>query len=330
MPKKGDGKLAGLKTVPLPRIAGVRPYFEEDGFVLYHGDSLEMLTKLPEESVDMIFADPPYHLSSDGFTCQAGRRVSVNKGEWDRPRGVEEDFEFHLEWIRKCRHPLKKNGTIWISGTMHSVFKCGYALQLAGYKLLNDIAWFKPNAPPHLACRYFAHSHETLLWARKFKDAHHTFHYELMKTGVWNGDFLKRPNRQMRSVWAVNTPPAEEKVHGKHPTQKPLALLLRIVLACTSRGDLVLDPFSGSSTTGLACWLTGRRFIGIDTEERFLELSLKRFHDVRDLKGSVVVSKPGVKRNVSFEAKGAQDFKTRSTTIEDFLRELDQIVRSSR
>ncbi len=211
MAKKANENPTPLKTAPMPNISGVKPYYEEDGFIFYQGDSLMFLPKLPEDSVDMIFADPPYHLSSDGFTCHAKRRVSVKKGEWDKPKGVEEDFQFHLEWFRKCRQPLKRNGTIWTSGTMHSIYKCGYALQLAGYKLLNDIAWFKPNAPPHLACRYFAHSHETLIWARKFKDARHTFHYELMKTGVWNGDFLKRQDRQMRSVWAINTPSPEEK-----------------------------------------------------------------------------------------------------------------------
>ena len=269
-------------VITIPRL---KPYFKEDGFVLYRGDALKLIRRLPEESVDMIFADPPYRLSNDGFTCHAGKRASVNKGKWDQSKGVEEDFQFHFSWIASCRAPLKRNGAIWISGTLHSIYQCGYALQLGGYKILNDIAWYKPNAPPHLAARYFAHSHETLLWARKFKNARHTFHYRKMKESDWPEDFLKKPGRQMRSVWAINTPPAEEKVHGKHPTQKPLALMVRIILACTNPGDLVLDPFTGSSTTGLACWLTKRQFIGIDVENEYLDLSIKRLRDIQRVGG---------------------------------------------
>jgi site-specific DNA-methyltransferase (adenine-specific) len=125
------------------------------GYVLIQGDSLNVLPTLIPESVDMIFADPPYNLSNGGFTCHAGRAVSVNKGEWDKSKGVEKDFEFHRQWIRACRDVLKPNGTIWISGTYHSIYACGFALQLEGYHVLNDIAWFKPNASPKLAFNTF-------------------------------------------------------------------------------------------------------------------------------------------------------------------------------
>lgn len=301
-------------------IPGLKPYYEEKGFVLYHGDALELLPELPEESFDLIFADPPYRLSNDGFTCQAGRRVSVNKGDWDKSKGVEEDFAFHLKWISLCRGPLKNHGSIWISGTMHSIYQCGYALQLAGYKLLNDISWYKPNAPPHLAARYFAHSHETLLWARKYKDTGHRFNYRLMKEGDWPEDFLKRADRQMRSVWAISTPAPDEKKFGKHPTQKPVLLLLRILLACSSKGSLVLDPFAGSSTTGLACRLTSRSFVGIDKEEKYLELSLKRLEDLKKhglhLNGREMGTKNGYR--VPAQARRAND-------IERFLDELKGI-----
>jgi site-specific DNA-methyltransferase (adenine-specific) len=261
-----------------------KPYFIGDNFVLYHGDSFELLKELPENSIDMIFADPPYNLSNGGFTCHAGRAVSVNKGEWDKSNGPEKDFDFHLSWITACRKLLKPNGTIWISGTYHSIYKCGYALNISGYHILNDIAWYKPNASPNLSGRYFTASHETLLWARKEKGAKHRFNYKLMREGSWFNDFLKKPGKQMRSVWAINTPQPWEKKFGKHPTQKPLELLKRIVLASTDEENIILDPFAGSSTTGLAANLYGRKFIGIDNNKEFLELSKKRFKDLENVK----------------------------------------------
>ncbi len=267
-----------------------KPYFCKDNFVLYHSDCLKILEQLPENSIDMIFADPPYNLSNGGFTVHAGRRVSVNKGEWDVSKGLKKDFEFHLNWIKACKRVLKPNGTIWISGTYHSIYECGFVLQVAGYKILNDIVWYKPNASPNLSCRYFTASHETLLWARKDKKAKHTFNYKLMKVGNWPEDLLKRMNKQMRSVWivesskhsvwAINTPNSWEKKFGKHPTQKPFDLLKRIVLASTNKGDVILDPFAGSSTTGIAAHLLGRNFVGIDTDKKYLDLSIKRFKDL--------------------------------------------------
>jgi site-specific DNA-methyltransferase (adenine-specific) len=257
-------------------------YFSDDGFSLFHADSLAFMEDLPDDSVDLVFADPPYRLSNDGFTCHAGRRVSVNKGSWDASRGPEEDFAAHLAWITACRRILAPAGSIWISGTYHSIYACGYALQLAGYHLLNDICWFKPNAPPNLSGRYFTASHETLLWAAKSPGSRHTFNYELMKNGTWEGDALKRPHRQMRSVWSIPAPGRGEKNFGRHPTQKPLDLLVRIILASSREGDLVLDPFTGSSTTGLACCRTGRRFIGVDSEKKYLDLSVKRYRAFRE------------------------------------------------
>ncbi|HEC69191.1 MAG TPA: site-specific DNA-methyltransferase [Candidatus Omnitrophica bacterium] len=255
-----------------------KPYYEQERFVLYLGDCLEVLKQFPENHFDMIFADPPYHLSNGGFTCHAGKRVSVNKGKWDESKGIKEDFDFHLKWIKACKRILKPTGTIWISGTYHSIYACGFAFQLAGYKILNDIAWYKPNASPNLSCRYFAASHETLIWARKDPKGKHTFNYERMKNGNWHKeDILKKPGKQMRSVWAIGTPKAIEKKFGKHPTQKPIDLLKRVVLASTKENDLILDPFTGSSTTGLVAYLYGRRFIGIDTEKKYLDLSIKRF-----------------------------------------------------
>ena len=266
-----------------------KPYYEKPGFRLYQANCLNVLASLPENSVDMIFADPPYNLSNGGFTVHAGRMVSVNKGNWDKSKGFEDDYNFHYKWIKACRRVLKPHGTLWVSGTYHSIYQCGHALQALGYHILNDVAWFKPNASPNLSCRYFTASHETLIWARKEKKAKHIFHYDLMKNGNWPEDKLKKPGLQMRSVWSMGTPRPVEKKFGKHPTQKPEDLLKRIMLASTNKGDLVVDPFTGSSTTGMAAYLYGRKFIGIDTEPKFLDLSIKRFKELcNNLKNKIV------------------------------------------
>lgn len=265
-----------------------KPYFVKNNFVLYRENCLNILQQIPENSVDMVFADPPYMLSNGGFTVHAGKMVSVNKGEWDKSKGVKEDFEFHVKWIEAVRRVLKPSGTIWISGTYHSIYQCGFALQVAGFHVLNEIAWFKPNASPNLSCRFFTASHETIIWARKDKKAKHIFNYQEMKNGVWPEDALKKPGLQMRSVWSMGTPKPVEKKFGKHPTQKPEDLLKRIVLASTNKGDVVLDPFTGSSTTGIASYLFGRNFIGIDMEKKYLDLSIKRFEELdKNLKNKI-------------------------------------------
>ncbi|MCY4652360.1 MAG: site-specific DNA-methyltransferase [Dehalococcoidia bacterium] len=262
------------------------------------------MNEMGEESVDVIFSDPPYGLSNGGMSVHAGKRVSVNKGEWDKSRGVYADFEFHKDWILACRRVLKPNGTLWLSGTYHSIYACGFALQSGGWHILNEICWYKPNAAPHLAARMFAASHETLIWARKTKTAKHKFHYQEMKRESGNWDFLKKANRQMRSVWgdperdddfpvtlwAFNTPARQEKVYGKHPTQKPLKLLERIVRASTDVGDTILDPFCGSATTGVAALLHNRKFIGIDSDKNFLErLAIPRLEDALHSTGNLSI-----------------------------------------
>ena len=259
-----------------------KPYFKENVFELYLADSIEFLKTLPADSVNMIFADPPYNLSNGGFTVHAGKRVSVNKGKWDVSAGVDDDFTFHVQWIKECYRVLKPNGTLWVSGTYHSIYQCGYAIQLIGYKILNDIAWFKPNAAPNLSGRYFTASHETLIWARKDPKGKHTFNYQDMKNGNWHEkDKIKNEGKQMRSVWAIGTPKAEEKKYGKHPTQKPVALLERIVLSSTNPGDIIIDPFTGSSTTGIVAAQNNRKFIGIDLEDKYLEISKLRYKDIK-------------------------------------------------
>ncbi len=235
---------------------------------------------IKHHSIDMIFADPPYNLSNDGFTCKSGRAHSVNKGEWDRSHGFEEDFGFHCTWIATCANLLKKNGTLWVSGTYHSIYLCGTALQKQGFHILNDVCWFKPNASPNLSCRMFAASHETLIWARNAPKGKHTFNYDSMKNMICQKDKLKNPGKQMRSVWMIPTSSKSEKCMGNHPTQKPVDLLKRIVLSSSNEGDLILDPFMGSGTTGVVAINYGRRFIGIEKDSGFFNLAVKRLEDV--------------------------------------------------
>ena len=227
----------------------ITPAFKVDGFCLYQNDCLTVMAKLPDNYVDMIFADPPYNLSNDGVTCYAGKMVSVNKGKWDKSKGFEADLEFHETWISECKRILKPEGTIWITGTQHSIYQCGFLLQKLNFHILNDITWFKPNAAPNLACTTFAHSHETILWARKDKKARHTFNYKLMKTGKFPEDKMKAVDKQMRSVWSITTPTQDEKEFGKHPTQKPIALLKRIVLASTKENNWGVPLRVGLSAT---------------------------------------------------------------------------------
>jgi site-specific DNA-methyltransferase (adenine-specific) len=251
-------------------------YYENAEYALrlLKGDCIDILNNhFHENTFDMIFADPPYFLSNGGVTCHAGKMVPVDKGGWDTSRGVEEDHKFNMKWLGACRRVLKPNGTIWISGTTHVIYSIGFALQRLGYKILNDIVWYKPNAPPNLSCRYFTHSTEMILWAAKSEASRHHFDYPLMKK--------LNSGKQMRNLWEIRPPSASEKGFGKHPTQKPLELLKRIILASTEEGSLVLDPFCGSSTTGVACAMSGRRYVGIESEERYLELSRKRLEEAK-------------------------------------------------
>jgi site-specific DNA-methyltransferase (adenine-specific) len=267
------------------------PYFSNpDGtFALYKGNCMETLKKLPEGSVRLIFADPPYFLSNGGVTCQSGRMVSVNKGKWDRSRGSEENHRFNLKWLEACHRVLHPDGTLFVSGTRHVIFSVGFAMQQLGYKILNDISWYKVTPPPNLCCRYFTHATETIIWAAKSKSSKHYFDYDAMKQ--------ENQGKQMRSLWAILPPRKDEKRFGKHPTQKPLALLDRVVRAASEPGDLVLDPFNGSGTTGIAAALLGRRYIGVDLEPKYLRLTTKRFKDIAGEPDLAALREKRAKRN---------------------------------
>lgn len=247
----------------------IKPFFKskDKEFTLLQGDSVELLNQF-DFKFDMIFADPPYFLSNDGISVQSGKMVSVNKGEWDKSQGFEKDNEFNFNWLKACQNHLTNNGTIWISGTFHNIFSVAQMLTELGFKILNCITWAKTNPPPNLSCRYFTHSTEFIIWARKSKKSSHYYNYELMKK--ING------GTQMKDVWHLPAIARWEKSCGKHPTQKPLALLTRIILASTKQNAWILDPFTGSSTTGIAANLLNRKFLGIDREEEFLTISKNR------------------------------------------------------
>ena len=251
-------------------------------FQLIQGDCIDVMKSMPDESVDFIFSDPPYHLSNGGFSVKSGKQTSVHKGDWDVSSGLTSDFEFHKKWLSECRRVLKDNGTLMVSGTYHSIYRCGFALEMLGFRILNDITWYKPNAAPNLAGRNFAASHESIIWAAKSLKSKHIFNYEDMKTFEANSDFIKNPGKQMRDVWWIPTTPKREKAYGEHPTQKPVALLDRIVLAVTQPGDVVLDPFCGSGTTGVACLMNGRRFIGIEIDKNYIKIAESRMGELGD------------------------------------------------
>lgn len=252
------------------------PYYKSPNrdFTLLHGDCFQLLREF-DFKFNCIFADPPYFLSNGGISVQAGRIVCVNKGTWDQGKSPQEIMDFNREWIGLCREKLKDNGTIWISGTYHNIFSVANCLAELGFKILNVVTWAKTNPPPNISCRYFTYSTEFIIWARKSEKHKHYFNYDLMK--CINGD------RQMTDVWNLPAIAPWEKTCGKHPTQKPIALLTRIILASTQKGEWVLDPFCGSSTTGIAANLLGRRFLGIDMDPVFLDISRQRREEIEQV-----------------------------------------------
>ena len=255
----------------------LKPYFKssDNNFTLLQGDTMELLPKF-EHKFDMVFADPPYFLSNNGMSIQSGQIVSVNKGKWDKSEGFEYINDFNRKWLTLTRDKMKDNATIWISGTYHNIFSIGQILQELDFKILNVITWEKNNPPPNFSCRFFTHSAELIIWARKKEKVPHYYNYELMKQ--LNGD------KQMKDVWKLPAIAPWEKSCNKHPTQKPLAVLTRLILASTKPNAWILDPFAGSSTTGIAANLLNRRYLGIDQEQEFLEISKNRKLEIENPK----------------------------------------------
>lgn len=238
------------------------------------GDSMEQISRV-NHKVDMIFADPPYFLSKAYSTCINGTWKSFDKGEWDRERNLESINEFNRRWLSACREVLKDDGTIWVCGTYHNIFSVASCMTELGYKILNIIVWQKSDAKPTLSRNYFNFTTEYIVWARKYEKVPHYFNCDLMEQ--ING------GARMPDVWRIPFVASWEMKCGKHPTQKPLRLLYRIILASTREDDTILDPFAGSCTTGIAANLLGRKFIGIDQSKKFLELGIRRKREITDL-----------------------------------------------
>lgn len=236
---------------------------------------MDFLDSLDEDSIDCVWTDPPYLLSNDGVTCVAGRMVPVNKGEWDRSRGLELDHAFNRAWLSRCHRVLKPAGTIWVTGTLHVYLSVGMAMLQEGFRILNDIIWEKPNPPPNLARRCFTHSTETVLWATKApknSKVKYTFNYDAMRH--------EAGGKQMKTVWRFATPASDEKLYGKHPTQKPIALIRRCLRASTNPGDTVIDPFAGSGSTGVVSLEDSLRFLGCEKDPGYAALAARRLADV--------------------------------------------------
>ena len=267
--------------MPSPETTTPNPYFSDRNFTLFLGDSLEIMNQLSPKSINMAFCDPPYFLG---------------KAAWDKSQGFKKDYDFHLRWLTACRRLLKDDGCVWISGISESIFQCGYALQELGFKILNTITWFKPDVAVNRTKRYFTACDEHLIWAAKSPRSRHTFNYALMKNWRKNlrhklgcthcgklseHELFHKTGMEMRNVWAIWSTPSWEKTHGKHPTQKPLDLLLRVVLSNTKNGHRILDPFCGTGTTGIVAAKYGRHFIGIDQEKRYLDIAIRRYQHLQ-------------------------------------------------
>lgn len=233
-------------------------------------DCLSVLSNVPDNSIDMIFADPPYNMSkTKGLGWAFSKHITMQEA-WDQFT-KDEFFEFNIKWIGECLRILKPGGSIFICGSYHNIFQIGFILQQFDIKILNDIIWFKPNAQPNITCRMFTQSTETVIWATKGKGW--TFNYERMKE--------LNKGKQMRNMWAIPYPSQSERWAGKHPTQKPIVLLERIILAASKPKDIILDPFLGSGTTAVVSKMLGRRCIGIEKDEKFKEIIDRRLKKVK-------------------------------------------------
>jgi len=255
---------------------------------IYSGNCLAVLPTFPEKSIDLIFADPPYNLQlqRDLWRPNSTRVKGVNEA-WDQFDGFKSYDSFTLNWLRECRRILKDSGTIWVIGSYHNIFRVGSILQDLGYWILNDIIWVKNNPMPNFHGVRFTNAHETLIWAQKKKGEKYTFNYRLMK--ALNTDTHNNRQLQMRSDWKLPLCTGKErlKINGEkaHPTQKPEGLLERVIVASSNPGDIILDPFLGSGTTGAVAKRLGRHWIGIEADENYRSIALKRIESTQpDLK----------------------------------------------
>tara|TARA_B100000700_G_scaffold320413_1_gene417655 strand:+ start:415 stop:1488 length:1074 start_codon:yes stop_codon:yes gene_type:complete len=240
---------------------------------IINGDSLKELKKIPKETFDLIFADPPYNLQLKNKLTRPDRsKVSAVDDDWDQFESFKTYDEFTLNWLKECKRILKKNGTIWVIGSYHNIFRVGSKIQDLGFWILNDVIWNKNNPMPNFRGTRFTNAHETLIWASKDKNSKYTFNYQSLK--CLNDDL------QMRSTWSMPICSGKERLknNGKklHSTQKPESLLHRILLASSNKNDLVLDPFLGSGTTAAVSKKLGRFFYGIEKDKKYFDAANKR------------------------------------------------------
>jgi DNA modification methylase len=254
-------------------------FYEEKNVCLYHGDSINILKKLENNSVDVVFADPPYNMQLDKKLYRPDQTEvdGVGESQWDIFASFKDYDEFSLQWLTQIQRILKDDGTFWVIGSYHNLFRLGKIIQDLGFWVLNDIIWAKSNPMPNFKGTRFTNSHETLLWCSKSKNSKYYFHYHSMK--ILNDD------KQMTSIWEFPICSGSERIKSSynktaHPTQKPLALLNRILLASTKEGDVILDPFLGTGTTGVVCKKLGRKFVGIEKEEEYLQISKDRIQNI--------------------------------------------------
>ena len=245
--------------------------------VILHGDCIAHLRKIPDESVDLVFADPPYNLQLGGTLARPDHtEVDAVDDAWDQFDSFAAYDQFTTAWMREVRRILKPDGAAWVIGSYHNIFRVGSILQDLDFWVLNDVVWRKTNPMPNFRGRRFTNAHETLIWAAKSQNARHTFNYEAMK--ALNGDV------QMRSDWELPICTGNERLKedGKkaHPTQKPETLLARVILASTKRGDVILDPFFGTGTTGAVAKRLNRHFIGIEQDEKYVAIARERIASV--------------------------------------------------
>jgi site-specific DNA-methyltransferase (adenine-specific) len=240
------------------------------------------LSDVPEESVDFIWTDPPYFLSrKGGTTTRAGKTVSVHKGDWDVPTTFGEMVDFNTTWLQLCAAKLKPTGTIMATGTMHNIYSVGFSMQLVGLTMLNDIVWEKVAPSPNTGCRALHFAHETILWARKAPRRRtnvHFFDYSASR---------KHFGVQLRTVWrGIGRPANSEYLHGKHNTQKPIALVRRCLSFAAPDGGTILDPFNGHGTTGVASMMENRGlvYVGVEKDREMIGISKRRIVEARNVK----------------------------------------------
>lgn len=260
----------------------MKPLYQtgNEEFTLLHGDTMELIGNI-DKKVDMIFADPPYFLSKNISKCINGTWKSFEKGEWDRAISQDNINAFNRKWLSACRNVLKDDGTIFVTGTYHNIFSVASCMVELGYKILNIIVWQKSDAKPTLSRNYFNFTTEYIVWARKNERIPHYFNCELMEQ--LNG------GARMSDVWRIPFLSSWEMRCGKHPTQKPLRLLYRVILASTREGETILDPFAGSCTTGIAANLLNRKFIGIDQSLEYLMYGIRRKQEIEDSKMADII-----------------------------------------